>query len=195
MNTKSAILTLMLVSASASAQTPQPADPELSRGSPVAFHWGEIDGDTLMEAIALGPSGDVRLLRNRGDGHLIDCTLGAGLGDVHGATQVLFGDFNADRRDDALFVLSSGSARLFSATNNGTFMEVGPESGLDFGDWISAEWFDYDRDGWLDLRVAAKGGDRLYHNERGTFRQASLGFAGSRAAKTHCFLGGTPGRR
>ncbi len=170
MDTKTTLLAIWLLSGAAMAQMPaSPQSPSCT------LHWGDVEGDTLLEAIALNATGEIRLLRNAGNGNLVDCTQRAGLDDVHGVAQVLFEDFDADRRDDALFILSNGSARLYRAMASGSFEEVGPESGLDSGGWMSAEWFDYDRDSQLDLLVSAKGGDRLYHNVGGHFRQSNLG--------------------
>ena len=56
---------------------------------------------------------------------------------------------------------------LFRNNGDGTFTDVTESTGLiDYGLGLSATWFDYDDDGWLDLHVANdyQTPDRLYRN-------------------------------
>jgi hypothetical protein len=67
---------------------------------------------------------------------------------------VAVGDVNNDGRPDVLLT-EYGRIRLFLNNGNGTFTDVTKEAGLDNPAWgTSAAFFDYDRDGWLDLVVA-----------------------------------------
>jgi hypothetical protein len=67
---------------------------------------------------------------------------------------VAVGDYNNDGFPDIL-VTCVGQNRLFRNTSKGTFTDVTHSSGLDgrLGFSTSALWFDYDRDGLLDLFV------------------------------------------
>ena len=64
----------------------------------------------------------------------------------------------------------AGEYDLFYRNDDGQFKEVGKELGLEGADeGLAAVWFDYDRDGWIDLYLANDfyGPDRLYRNEQG----------------------------
>src|SRR5207245_1059829 len=53
-----------------------------------------------------------------------------------------------------VLVTQYGGVKLFLNNGNGTFTEVTKEAGLDNPLWAtSAAFFDYNRDGWLDLVV------------------------------------------
>jgi enediyne biosynthesis protein E4 len=67
---------------------------------------------------------------------------------------VAVGDYNNDGFPDIL-VTCVGQNRLFQNTGEGTFVDVTRASGLAgrLGFSTSALWFDYDRDGFLDLFV------------------------------------------
>jgi hypothetical protein len=64
------------------------------------------------------------------------------------------GDFNNDGFPD-LYVTCVGQSRLFQNTGRGTFLDVTEKAGLGsrLGFSSSALWFDFDRDGLLDLFV------------------------------------------
>jgi len=67
---------------------------------------------------------------------------------------VAVGDYNNDGYPD-IFISCVGQSRLFRNTGKGTFLDVTKASGLlgKQGLSSSAIWFDYDRDGFLDLFV------------------------------------------
>jgi hypothetical protein len=66
---------------------------------------------------------------------------------------VAAGDFDNDGRVD-LYVTALGSNRLLKNVGGGAFADVTGTSGADDGRWsVSAVFFDYDRDGFLDLYV------------------------------------------
>jgi hypothetical protein len=96
----------------------------------------------------------LRLYRNNRDGTFTDVTHRAGLDvDMYGMG-VAVGDYNNDGFPDIL-VTCVGQNRLFRNTGKATFIDVTRSSGLDnrLGFSTSALWFDYDRDGLLDLFV------------------------------------------
>ena len=95
------------------------------------------------------------LYHNNGDGTFTDVTEKAGVGgEGHYGQGVAVGDFDNDGYPD-LFVTGYGRAILYHNNGNGTFTDVTTKAGLtDEGQWsTSAGWFDYDKDGWLDLVV------------------------------------------
>jgi len=67
---------------------------------------------------------------------------------------VAVGDYNNDGFPD-IFITCVGQSRLFRNMGNGTYVDVTKTSGLlgKQGLSTSAVWFDYDRDGFLDLFV------------------------------------------
>ena len=67
---------------------------------------------------------------------------------------VAVADYNNDGFPD-IFITAVGQSRLFQNTGKGTFIDVTQKAGLGgrTGFSTSAMWFDYDRDGLLDLFV------------------------------------------
>ncbi len=96
----------------------------------------------------------LRLYRNNRDGTFTDVTRRAGLDVEMYGMGVAIGDYNNDGFADIL-VTCVGQNRLFRNTGKGTFADVTRSSGLDgrLALSTSALWFDYDRDGLLDLFV------------------------------------------
>jgi hypothetical protein len=99
------------------------------------------------------------LLRNLGDGTFTDVTKETGLTGAHldFCFGVAAGDYDNDGNTD-LFVCNAGPNALYRNNGDGTFTDVTEGSGLDTKpkDLLSVEaaWFDYDRDGLLDLVVS-----------------------------------------
>ena len=96
----------------------------------------------------------MRLYHNNRNGTFTDVTRRAGLDLEMYGMGVAVGDFNNDGFPD-LFVSCVGQSRLFQNTGKGTFTDVTERCGLGGrpGFSTSALWFDYDRDGLLDLFV------------------------------------------
>jgi hypothetical protein len=96
----------------------------------------------------------MRLYKNNRNGTFTDVTKRAGLDVEMYGMGVAVGDFNNDGFPD-IFVTCVGQSRLFKNTGKGTFIDVTNSSGLGnrLGFSTSAMWFDYDRDGLLDLFV------------------------------------------
>ena len=94
------------------------------------------------------------LYRNNRNGTFSDVTRRAGLDVEMYGMGVAVGDYNNDGFPD-IFVTCVGQNRLFQNTGKGTFVDVTRSSGLagrqSFS--TSALWFDFDRDGLLDLFV------------------------------------------
>jgi len=96
----------------------------------------------------------LRLYHNNGNGTFTDVTARAGLDVELYGMGVAVGDYNNDGFPDIL-ITCVGQNRLFRNTGKGTFVDVTNASGLGKRDGFStsALWFDYDRDGLLDLFV------------------------------------------
>ena len=96
----------------------------------------------------------LRLYRNNRNGTFSDVTRRAGLDVELYGMGVAVGDWNNDGFPD-LLVTCVGQNRLFRNTGKGTFVDVTRASGLAGRTAFStsALWFDYDRDGLLDLFV------------------------------------------
>ena len=96
----------------------------------------------------------LRLYRNNGNGTFTDVTTRSGLDVEMYGMGVAVGDYDNDGFPD-IFVTCVGQNRLFHNTGKGTFTDVTNSSGLGkrLSLSTSALWFDYDRDGLLDLFV------------------------------------------
>ncbi|MGD0922113.1 MAG: CRTAC1 family protein [Terriglobia bacterium] len=127
--------------------------------------WIDYDQDGLLDIYFVQTAGTEwytpprplhsALYHNNGDGTFTDVTEKAGVGaeGLYGEG-VAVGDYDNDGFPD-LYVLGYGRAILYHNNGNGTFTDVTAKAGVaDEGYWSSsAGWFDYDRDGHLDLVV------------------------------------------
>ncbi len=95
-----------------------------------------------------------RLYRNNRDGTFRDVTREAGLDQEMYAMGIAVGDYDNDGWPD-IFITTVGQNRLFRNTGKGHFIDVTARAGLAgrVAFSTSAMWFDYDRDGLLDLFV------------------------------------------
>ena len=96
----------------------------------------------------------LKLFKNNRNGTFSDVTRAAGLDVELYGMGVAVGDYNDDGFPDIL-ITCVGQNRLFLNTGKGTFRDVTKSSGLGsrLAFSTSALWFDYDRDGHLDLFV------------------------------------------
>jgi hypothetical protein len=96
----------------------------------------------------------LRLYRNNRYGTFSDVTRSAGLDVEMYGMGVAVGDYDNDGYPDIL-ITCVGQNRLFKNTGKGTFVDVTKSSGLGGRQALStsALWFDFDRDGLLDLFV------------------------------------------
>jgi len=102
---------------------------------------------------------DVRnaLYRNNRDGSFTDVTQKAGVPGTGYGLGCVWGDYDNDGFPD-LFVTQYGKNVLYHNNRDGTFTDVTDKAGvggMEFGTWFhsGATFFDYDRDGKLDLYV------------------------------------------
>jgi len=98
------------------------------------------------------------LYRNNRDGTFTDVTEKAGVPGTGYGLGCVWGDFDNDGFPD-LFVTQYGRNVLYRNNGNGTFTDVTDKAGVagnESGTFHSgATFFDYDRDGWLDLYVGS----------------------------------------
>jgi enediyne biosynthesis protein E4 len=128
-------------------------------GSGVA--WIDIDNDGFQDLFFVNgaPGASNTLYKNNRNGTFSNVTEQsgtAGTGTKAYKTGVAVGDYDNDGLLD-LFVTAYGSDILYRNLGNGTFADVTTTAGVAGGpgEWsTSAGFFDYDRDGDLDLYVA-----------------------------------------
>ena len=121
----------------------------------------DVDGDVVW-----GPSHS-QLFRNRGDGTFEDVALRAGVTNDRYCKGAAWGDFDGDGLADLYVSNYEQPNRLYRAEGDGTFVDVGPQLGVEgplnsFAAW----WWDYDNDGDLDLYVAGFDEDIRVYSSR-----------------------------
>ena len=145
-----------------------------------------------MGAISTSAASPTRnaLYRNNGDGTFTDVTEKAGVpGNAYGLGCV-WGDYDNDGFPD-LYVTQYGKNILYHNNGNGTFTDVTEKAGVggsDFGTVFhtGATFFDYDRDGKLDLYVGG------YANFGPTSqRTCTIGYSVATSCRPSVY-GGTP---
>lgn len=163
---------------------------------------GDINGDGLVDIFFTANQGDNKLYINKGNMTFEDITDQAGVaGERAWSTGVSMADVNGDGLLD-IYVCNSGIVEgddrkneLYINNGDSTFNEMAEEYGIaDEALSIHGTFFDYDKDGDLDLYLAnnsykaigsfdqqevdrsdrdAQGGDKLYRNEGGHFIDVS----------------------
>src|ERR1700716_1866389 len=126
----------------------------------------DFDGDSWQDIYFVngrdlynrGISVSNALYRNNRDGTFTDVTEKADVPGTGYGLGCVWGDFNNDGFPD-LFVTQYGRNVLYRNNGNGTFTDVTDKAGVagnESGAFHSgATFFDYDRDGWLDLYVGS----------------------------------------
>jgi len=129
--------------------------------------WQDIYFVNGRDLYGRGISVTNALYHNNHDGTFTDVTEKAGVPGTGYGLGCVWGDFDNDGFPD-LFVTQFGKNVLYHNNGNGTFTDVTDKSGvggLESGLFHSgATFFDYDRDGWLDMYVGSyvNLGDKRY---------------------------------
>src|ERR1035437_4124780 len=147
--------------------TPEKHQPETM---PAGIALFDYDGDGLLDIYLVngaeipslektGPKYLNRLYHNNGNGTFTDVTERAGVAGAGYGMGVAVGYYDNDGWPD-LFLANVNGNQLFHNNGNGTFTDVTAKAGLSGAThngrkmWsISVGWFDYNRDGLLDLFV------------------------------------------
>ena len=119
----------------------------------------DVDGDGRHDLYFSNQVGGNGLWRNLGGGRFHDITAPAGVA-VENAIGVSasFGDIDNDGDPDLYVTTVRGGNRLFENDGSGRFRDISRAAGLDYvGHSSGAVFFDYDRDGRLDLFLANVG--------------------------------------
>lgn len=127
--------------------------------------WGDFDGDGLPDLYVTNHLSDAKLYRNLGKGRFADVTQGVFKpndlgGDKHGAA---WADFDNDGRQDLIQLTGAGRGvgtepkRLFVNRDN-KFEDVAAAVGVSnpYGRTRMPLWYDFNRDGRLDLFEGAE---------------------------------------
>lgn len=143
----------------------------------------DFDGDDRLDLVftSSDPTAPMVFYRNRGDGTFEDRTREAGLGDQLGGLNCVQVDYNNDGFLDiyiprGAWLRTPMRPSLLRNNGNGTFTDVTREAGLLHpANSITAQWADYDNDGFLDLFVCNETGpSQLYRNKGdGTFEETT----------------------
>jgi enediyne biosynthesis protein E4 len=123
----------------------------------------DFDNDGLLDILfangrawnAASDDATPRLYRNVGGGQFTDATRAAGLDHAMHGMGLAIADIDNDGDSD-IFFSNVGRDRLFRNRGDGSFEDITSASGIDqdgAGWSASATFFDYDRDGLLDLFV------------------------------------------
>lgn len=119
----------------------------------------DVDGDGMLDIYFVSQRGRNQLWRNLGSGRFEDITAasGTGLADRIGVT-ASFADTDNDGDADLFVTTVRGGNVLFENVGGGQFHDITTESGLSYtGHSSAAVFFDYNRDGLLDLFVCNVG--------------------------------------
>jgi cytochrome oxidase Cu insertion factor (SCO1/SenC/PrrC family) len=113
----------------------------------------DVDGDGRLDVYFVSQIGGNELWRNLGNGRFENITARAGVAvaDRIGVT-ASFADIDNDGDADLYVTTVRGGNVLFENDGTGRFRDISRESGLDYnGHSSAAVFFDYNRDGRLDL--------------------------------------------
>lgn len=113
----------------------------------------DVDGDGHLDIYFVNQVGSNALYRNNGDGTFTNMTAAAGLSlKDRICVSASFADFDNDGLVDLFVTSVKAGNKLFKNLGNWTFKDITQESWLDLKAHSSgAVFFDYDRDGLLDL--------------------------------------------
>ncbi|HVS03873.1 MAG TPA: CRTAC1 family protein [Thermoanaerobaculia bacterium] len=119
----------------------------------------DVDGDGRLDLYFVSQMGRNELWRNLGDGRFADITEQAGVGLADRVSVAAsFADVDNDGDPDLFVTTVRGGNVLFRNDGGGRFTDVTAQAGVGYvGHSSGAVFFDYDRDGLLDLFVTNVG--------------------------------------
>ncbi len=119
----------------------------------------DVDGDGLFDLYFVNQVGGNELWKNLGNGRFRNITREAGVA-LAGRISVTasFADVDNDGDEDLFVTTVRGGNTLFENDGRGRFKDIGKQAGVDLVAHSSgAVFFDYDKDGLLDLLVCNVG--------------------------------------
>ena len=119
----------------------------------------DVDDDGLYDVYFVNQAGANELWRNLGDGRFEDLTHTAGVGVIDRiSVAASFADIDNDGDPDLYVTAVRDGNILFENLGDGRFRDITASSGLDYkGHSSGAVFFDYDRDGLVDLYLTNVG--------------------------------------
>jgi gliding motility-associated-like protein len=169
---------IQVTNSGATPNTPLPFEGNVS--------WGDYDNDGFVDLfLARWNNSANKLYRNQGDGTFAEITSIAPVATAAWTSAGIWGDYDNDRDLDLYVVnyqigsTNPGTNELYQNNGDGTFTQIANagDAVTDAANSRTANWVDYDNDGWLDLFVANQNSpDRIYRNNGdGTFTGTDLG--------------------
>ncbi|MCE9583495.1 MAG: FG-GAP-like repeat-containing protein [Planctomycetes bacterium] len=119
----------------------------------------DVDKDSRLDLFFVNQLGQSELWKNLGGGRFEDMTAASGI-DQHGRTGVAaaFADIDNDGDPDLFMTTVRGGNLLFENDGLGHFTDIAAKAGVGYvGHSAGSVFFDYDRDGLLDLWVSNVG--------------------------------------
>ena len=144
----------------------------------------DVDGDGLYDIYFTNQVGGNELWKNLGGAKFKNITKEAGVG-LAGRISVgaAFADIDNEGREDLFVTTVLGGNVLFKNDGHGHFVDISKDSGLDLVSHSSgAFFFDYDKDGLLDLLVCNVG---VYTNQERGPNGEFVGLADAFAGHLH----------
>ncbi|XOV86996.1 MAG: FG-GAP-like repeat-containing protein [Pseudomonadota bacterium] len=141
----------------------------ISQSEPERFSSGlaaaDYDGDGDVDLYVVGGNvGPNALYQNQGDGTFVDVAAALGVDLIHWGSGPTFGDIDGDGDLDLFIGSSEQTVYLFEnrIDTDGVFVDITDASGLQMRatNTVSATFYDYDMDGFLDLFLAHWGAER-----------------------------------
>ena len=130
----------------------------------------DVDGDGHLDVYFVNQIGSNALYKNNGDGTFEDMTATAGVAvSDRVCVSASFADFNNDGLPDLFVTAVKKGNKLYKNVGNWKFEDITESSWLDHsGHSSGAVFFDYNRDGFLDLFVTNVGeySDNEYRHQR-----------------------------
>ncbi len=143
----------------------------------------DVDGDGLIDLYFTSQRGGNQLWRNLGEGRFEDITEAAGVGlNERVSVAASFADTDNDGDPDLYVTTTRHGNAFFVNDGKGRFEDRTKYAGLDYsGHSSSADFFDYDRDGLLDLLLT----------NVGKFTTDAIGYTGDPERKESPYYIGT----
>lgn len=120
--------------------------------------WIDYNGDGNLDAYFSYFNVKCSLYPNLGNGKFDFITSGDLIAQQNNCSAITWGDYDNDGKPDLYVTSMSGQNRLFRNLGDGNFKSMSNSKVVtNDGSYLSANWVDYNNDGFLDLFVTASG--------------------------------------